>query len=89
MAASAGCRRGKDASNLNDEERARLRDQAHRWLRAEVAAWGKKIDSDPAAKRIGGERAQAVADRSRLGRAAQPDLLEKLPVAESRACREM
>src|SRR4029077_11489434 len=50
MAASAGCGRGKDASNLNDEERARLRDQARRWLRAEVAAWGKKLDSDRAAK---------------------------------------
>ena len=71
MAASAGCGRGKDASNLNDEERARLRDQARQWLRAEVAAWGKKIDSAPCREGIGGKRAQAVADRPRLGRAAR------------------
>ena len=50
MAASAGCGRGKDASNLNDGERARLRDQARRWLLAAVAAWGRKIDSGPAAR---------------------------------------
>ncbi len=32
------------------KSRARLRDQARLWLRAELAAWGKKLDSDPAAK---------------------------------------
>jgi serine/threonine-protein kinase len=38
MAASAGSGRGKDALGLDDQERARLRDQARKWMRAELAA---------------------------------------------------
>ena len=89
MAASAGCGRGKDASNLNDEERARLRDQARRWLRAEVAAWGKKIDSDPAAKESTENALKRWLTDPDLAGLREPDLLDKLPVAESLACREM
>jgi eukaryotic-like serine/threonine-protein kinase len=89
MAASAGCGRGKDASNLNDEERARLRDQARQWLLAEVAAWGKKIDSDPAAKESAENALKRWLNDPDLAGLREPDLLEKLPVAESRACREM
>ena len=89
MAASAGCGRGKDAANLNDEERARLRDQARQWLRAEVAAWGKKIDSDPAAKESAENALKRWLNDPDLAGLREPDLLEKLPVAESRACREM
>ncbi len=89
MAASAGCGRGKDASNLHDEERARLRDQARRWLRAEVAAWRKKIDSAPAAK----EPAENALNRwlidPDLAGLREPDLLRKLPFAENLACSEM
>ncbi len=89
MAASAGCGRGKDASNLNDEERARLRDQARLWLRAEVAAWGKKIESAPAAKESAEHALKRWLTDPDLAGLREPDLLEKLPVAESRACREM
>ena len=89
MAAAAGCGRGKDASNLHDQERARLRDQARRWLRAEVAAWGKKIDSAPTAK----EPAENALNRwlidPDLAGLREPDLLRKLPFAERRACSEM
>ena len=83
MAASAGCGRGKDASNLNDEERARLRDQAHQWLRAEVAAWGKKIDADPAAKQSAENALKQWLTDPDLAELREPDLLDKLPV-----CRE-
>jgi eukaryotic-like serine/threonine-protein kinase len=89
MAASAGCGRGKDASNLNDEERARLRDQARGCLLAEVAAWGKKIDSAPAAKESAENALKRWLTDPDLAGLREPDLLEKLPVAESRACREM
>jgi serine/threonine-protein kinase len=37
-AAQAGCGRGADATNLRQEERARLREQAQQWLRADLAA---------------------------------------------------
>ena len=89
MAASAGCGRGKDASNLNDEERARLRDQARQWLRAEVAAWGKKLDSDRAAKASVENALKRWRTDPDLAGLREPDFLERLPVAESRACREM
>jgi tetratricopeptide (TPR) repeat protein len=89
MAASAGCGRGKDASNLDDEERARLRAQARQWLRAEVAAWGKKIDSAPAARESTEEALKLWLTDPDLAGLREPDLLDKLPVAEVRACREM
>ena len=89
MAASAGCGRGKDASNLDDEERARLRDQARQWLRAEVAAWGKKIDSAPAARESTEEALKLWLTDPDLAGLREPELLDKLPVAEVRACREM
>jgi eukaryotic-like serine/threonine-protein kinase len=89
MAGSAGCGRGKDASKLDDEERARLRDQARQWLRAEVAAWGKKIDSAPTAKESAENALKPWLTDPDLAGLREPDLLDKLPVAESRACREM
>ena len=89
MAASAGCGRGKDASKLNDDERARLRDQARRWLRAEVAAWSRKLESDRAAKARWTTRLKRWRTDPDLAGLREPDLLDKLPVAESRACREL
>jgi serine/threonine-protein kinase len=40
-AALAGCRRGEDEPKPDDQERARLRQQALRWLRADLAAWAR------------------------------------------------
>jgi serine/threonine-protein kinase len=89
MAASAGCGRGKDASNLKDEERARLRDQARHWLWAELAAWNRKLDSDPAAKAsVEGALTRWRTDPDLAG-LREPDFLDRLPVAERRACREL
>jgi hypothetical protein len=45
-AALAGCRRGKDAENLSDEEQTRLRHQALAWLRADLKFWGQQLDKD-------------------------------------------
>ena len=89
MPASAGCGRGKDASNLDDEERARLRDQARRWLRAEVDAWGLKLDSDPDAKEMVEKALKQWRIDPDLAGLREPDFLDRLPVAESRACREL
>jgi hypothetical protein len=43
----AGCGQGKDAHNLDDQERARLRQQALTWLRADLAASRALLDKDP------------------------------------------
>jgi serine/threonine-protein kinase len=43
-AALASCGKGEDAAKLDDQERARLRQQALDWLRADLAAWTKLAD---------------------------------------------
>jgi tetratricopeptide (TPR) repeat protein len=46
-AALAGCGQGQDAASLEDQERARLRQQALDWLHADLGAWRKLLDKDP------------------------------------------
>jgi serine/threonine protein kinase/tetratricopeptide (TPR) repeat protein len=46
-AAQAGCGKGKDADNLDAEERARLRAQALNWLRADLDVWSRTLDKGP------------------------------------------
>jgi serine/threonine-protein kinase len=41
-AAQAGCGLGNDAANLDTDSRARLRDQAFAWLKADLEAWVHK-----------------------------------------------
>jgi tetratricopeptide (TPR) repeat protein len=47
VAALAGCGRGKDAADLSDEDRTRLRRQALTWLWADLKAWGRRVNEDP------------------------------------------
>jgi serine/threonine protein kinase/Tfp pilus assembly protein PilF len=47
VAALAGCGRGKDADNLSSEELAHLRKRALAWLRADLAAYGQLLNSNP------------------------------------------
>jgi serine/threonine-protein kinase len=46
-AALSGCNQGKDADQLDDRERVRLRRQALDWLTADLAAWGRLLDEEP------------------------------------------
>jgi serine/threonine-protein kinase len=50
-AALAGCGHGADATGLVDEEKARLRDQARRWLRTDLAARVRAFDTGSKATR--------------------------------------
>jgi serine/threonine-protein kinase len=50
-AALAGCGRGEGGDKLSDAERTRWREQARDWLRADLAAWGKKLAATTAADR--------------------------------------
>jgi serine/threonine-protein kinase len=45
-AASAGCGLGQDGDKLSPAERTRWRKQAREWLRADLAMWAAKVDSD-------------------------------------------
>jgi tetratricopeptide (TPR) repeat protein len=51
VAALAGCGRGKDAAKLDDQERARLRQQALDWLRADLLLWAKQLSTAEPAER--------------------------------------
>jgi tetratricopeptide (TPR) repeat protein/tRNA A-37 threonylcarbamoyl transferase component Bud32 len=46
-AALAGCGQGKDADQVDEQERACLRRQALDWLRADLTAWRKRLEKEP------------------------------------------
>jgi hypothetical protein len=89
-AAMAGCGSGADGAKLSDAERSRWRQLARSWLRAELDAWARELESGRAA-----ERAQARVALARWR--ADPDLvglrdadaLDRLPVAERQKCRTL
>jgi serine/threonine protein kinase/tetratricopeptide (TPR) repeat protein len=45
--ALAGVGQSQDGRDLDDEGRARLREQALDWLRADLEAWGRRLDKEP------------------------------------------
>jgi hypothetical protein len=47
-AALAGCGQGRDVPPLDDVAKARLREEAREWLRAERGAWAKALDDGTA-----------------------------------------
>jgi tetratricopeptide (TPR) repeat protein len=49
-AAQAGCGHGADATDLGEKEMARWREQARQWLRADLAARVRGLDSNPVAR---------------------------------------
>jgi serine/threonine-protein kinase len=57
-AALVGTGRGEDAAGLDGAERRRWRDQARRWLRADLAAWNEAAVSTSASR----EAQQSLAD---------------------------
>jgi serine/threonine-protein kinase len=50
-AALAGCGRGEDGVSLGQQERARWREQARQWLRADLAIWNKVLAAETAQAR--------------------------------------
>jgi serine/threonine-protein kinase len=89
-AALAGCGRGEDGAELGDAERARWRAQARQWLRADLGAWAKLLESGIAADRT---KVQNTLARWRedpdLAGLRDPDALAKLPPDERQECRAL
>jgi hypothetical protein len=76
-AALAGCGRGNDASKLSEPERARLRTKALAWLRADLAALRRALESKPAngpavSRRLQHWYLEAVRQRATPQRPAAP-----------------
>jgi serine/threonine-protein kinase len=81
-AALAGCGRGEDAAGVGEVERARWRQQARQWLRADLAAWDKALNSAPDARtraRVALTGWQVDPDLAGL---REPDALDKLTAEE-------
>jgi serine/threonine-protein kinase len=87
LAAAGG---GEGAAGLDEKERARWREQAVGWLRADLASWGKQVERDT-------PRTRAAVRKTLRHWLGDPDLanvrdgaaLEKLPEAERAACRRL
>jgi serine/threonine-protein kinase len=86
-AALAGCGQGADAGGLTESERKRWRDQARRWLRADLAAWNKALHGDSAADRdrVKWNLTQWRRDPDLAG-LRDPAELDKLPADEQKDC---
>jgi WD40 repeat protein/serine/threonine protein kinase len=88
-AALAGCGLGSDAAKLNDVERARLCRQALDWLRADLLAWGQRLEKHP-------DQARSLAQQKLLHWLEDPDFngvrgtaLAMLPEAERQAWQQL
>ena len=82
-AAQAGCGRGADAAALDEAERTRWRKQAREWLKADLAAWARKIDSGAAADRaLVQEKLTAWRADPDLSGLRQPGALDRVSVEE-------
>jgi tetratricopeptide (TPR) repeat protein len=87
-AALAGSGFGQDQPPLDDAAKARWRTQALDWLRADLAAWTKALESGPAPMResIPKTLQHWKADPDLAG-LRDPTMLAKLPEDERRACQ--
>src|SRR5262249_47052083 len=89
-AALAGCGQGGDGAELSDAERAHWRVQARRWLRADLQASAKKLESGLAADRAKvRETLTWWRQDPDLAGLREPGELGKLPADERKACLEM
>ena len=89
-AALAGCGQGKDDPPLDDAARTRWRKQAIDWLKADLAAWSKILESGPPQARpfIAQTLQHWKADPDLAG-LRDPAALDKLPEDEQNACRAL
>ena len=89
-AALAGGGHGDDVAGLGEPEREGLRKQARDWLRLDLAAWAKKVDTGTEADRIQARKTLAPwRDDPDLAAMRDPAALGKLPPAERQECRAL
>jgi cytochrome c-type biogenesis protein CcmH/NrfG len=77
-------------TKLDDQERARLRRQALDWLRADLAALGKQLESaSPADRAAVSTRMQQWQKDDYLAGIRDPEPLAKLPAEQRQACAKL
>jgi serine/threonine-protein kinase len=85
-AALVASARGEDVAGVEEPERARWRQQARQWLRADLAAWNQALDRDPSAARDLLSRVGLWRGDSDLAGLFEPAELDKLAPDERKAC---
>jgi serine/threonine-protein kinase len=85
-AALVGSARGEDVAGVGEPERARWRQQARQWLRADLAAWNQALDRDPSAARDLLSRVGAWRGDWELAGLFEPAELDKLAPDERKDC---
>jgi tetratricopeptide (TPR) repeat protein len=89
-AALAGCGQGEDARKLDNKERARLRQQALAWLRADLKLWTKLVDKgQPQALALASKALQYWQQDTKLAGLRDEKVVAKLPEAEQQAWRQL
>ena len=89
-AALAGGGRGDDVAGLGGPERGALRKQARDWLRLDLAAWAKKVETGTAADRIQAQKTLAPwRDDPDLAGLRDPAAVDRLPPSERQECRAL
>jgi serine/threonine-protein kinase len=82
-AALVGCEGGTDGAGLGEPERARWRGQARDWLRLDLAAWAKRLETANPADRAEVQKALALwREEPDLAGLRDADSLTRLPPAE-------
>jgi serine/threonine protein kinase/Flp pilus assembly protein TadD len=89
VVALAGCGRGKDADKLDDKERARLRQQALDWLRADLAAWQMRLVNAPDKGRPAVRQVLRYWKQDSDLAGVRGEALAKLPEAERQAWQRL
>jgi serine/threonine-protein kinase len=78
----AGCGKGQDAAQLDDQERARLRRLALEWLRADLALYSAIVEKGPDQARAAVQRQLARWQRDHEFAGVRGAALAKLPEGE-------
>jgi serine/threonine protein kinase/Tfp pilus assembly protein PilF len=90
VAALAAAGRGKDQPPLDDRARAHLRQQAVAWLRADLAAWTKRLENGtPADRATVRQLMEHWQKNTDLAGIREQVAVANLPQAESEACRQL
>jgi tetratricopeptide (TPR) repeat protein len=86
VAARAGCGQGEDTAQLSDSEKAGLRQQARKWLDADLALQAKQITRD---RRAAEKNLRQWLKDSNLSGVRDPAALAELPQEEQRQWRSL
>jgi serine/threonine-protein kinase len=88
-AALAGCGKGEDAVEADENDRSRLRQQALEWLRADLQMWGTRLDSkSPPVRKSAQGGIEYVKAHPDFGGLRGSAALAKLPEVEREAWRK-